>query len=120
MIRTIDDSNKLVVGKIKDGKGGVAIKEVIGLKPKMYLFLVDDSSEHKKVKGMNKNVVSTISYSEYKDVWLINKCLLRSMKRIQSINHKIGTYEINQIWLSCFDDKIYILNNGYDGLALGY
>ena len=24
------------------------------------------------------------------------------------------------ISLSCFDDKIYILNNGYDGLALGY
>ena len=22
--------------------------------------------------------------------------------------------------LSCFDDKIYILNNEYDGLALGY
>ena len=22
--------------------------------------------------------------------------------------------------LPCFDDKIYIQNNGYDGLALGY
>ena len=22
--------------------------------------------------------------------------------------------------LSCFDDKMYILNNGYDGLALAY
>ena len=49
MIRTIDDSNKLVVGKIKDDKGSVAIKEVVGLKPKMYSFLVDDSSEHEKV-----------------------------------------------------------------------
>ena len=49
MIRTIDDSNKLVVGKIKDDKGGVAIKEVVGLKPKMYSFLVDDSNEHEKV-----------------------------------------------------------------------
>ena len=26
------------------------------------------------------------------------------MNRIQSEDHKIGTYEINQISLSCFDD----------------
>ena len=41
------------------------------------------------------------------------------MNRIQSKNHKIGTYEISNIDFSYFDDKIYILNNGYDGLALG-
>ena len=41
------------------------------------------------------------------------------MNRIQSKNHRIRTYEINKISLSCFDDKIYILNNGYVGLALG-
>ena len=41
------------------------------------------------------------------------------MNRIQSKDHRIGTYEINQISLSCFDDKIYIQNNGYDRLALG-
>ena len=41
------------------------------------------------------------------------------MNRIQSKNHRIGTYEINKISLSYFDDKIYILNNGYIGLALG-
>ena len=42
------------------------------------------------------------------------------MNRIQSEDHKIGTYEINQISLSCFDDKIYIQKNGCDGLALSY
>ena len=30
------------------------------------------------------------------------------------------TYEINKISLFCYDDKIHIQNNGYDGLALGY
>ena len=29
-----------------------------------------------------------------------------SMNRIQSEDHRIGTYEINKISLSCFDDKI--------------
>ena len=30
-----DDSNKLEAGKMKDGTHGVAIKEIVGLKPKM-------------------------------------------------------------------------------------
>ena len=42
------------------------------------------------------------------------------MKRIQSKDYKIGTYEINKISLSCIDDKVYIQSNGYDGLAVGY
>ena len=45
---------------------------------------------------------------------------MHSMNRIQSKDHRIGTYEINKILLSSFDDKIYILNIRYDGLALGY
>ena len=32
------------------------------------------------------------------------------MKRIQAKKHKIGTYEINKISLSCFDDKRFILD----------
>ena len=39
---------------------------------------------------------------------------------MQSKNHRMGTYEIKKISLSSFDYKIYILNNGYDGLALDY
>ena len=42
------------------------------------------------------------------------------MDRIQSENYKIGTYEINKKILSCFDNKIHILGNGYYALAFGY
>ena len=86
----------------------------------MYSYLVGNNSEHKKAKGVNRNIVATISYNEYKDVLLNKKCLRHSMNRIQSKDHKIGTYEINKISLFCFDDKIYIQNNECDGLALGY
>ena len=119
MSKYYDDSKKLVVAKMKDETDGIAIKEFDGLKPKMYTFLVDDSSEHKRANDVNKNVVETISHSEYKDVLLNHKCLMHSMNRIQSKYHRIGTYEINKSYLSSFDDKIHILNNGYDGLALG-
>ena len=86
----------------------------------MYSYLVDNNSEHKKAKGVTRNVVATISHNECKDVLLNKKCLRHSMNRIQSKDHKIGTYEINKISLSCVDDRIYIQNNGCDGLALGY
>ena len=39
---------------------------------------------------------------------------IRNANRIQSKDHRIGTYEINKISLSCFDDKIYIQNNRCD------
>ena len=102
------DSNKLVIGKMKDETGGVATEEFGGLKPKMYLFLVGDNSEHKKTKDVNKNVVATISHNEYKDHLLNNKRIRRSKNRNRSKDHRIGTYEINKISLPCFDDKIYI------------
>ena len=42
------------------------------------------------------------------------------MNKIQSKDHIIGTFEINKISLSCFNDKTYIQNNGCDGLDHGY
>ena len=86
----------------------------------MYSFLVDDNSKHKKAKDVTRNVVATISHNACKDVLLNNKCLRHSMNRIQSKNRRIGKYEINKISLSCFDDKIFIKNIGYDGLAFSY
>ena len=34
------------------------------------------------------------------------------MKRIQSKKHKLGTYKIDKISLSCFDNKRYVLDDG--------
>ena len=39
------------------------------------------------------------------------------MKIIQSKKHKLGTYEINKISLSCFDNKRYVLGDGIHTLA---
>ena len=97
--------NKLVVDKMKDGTetGVDAIKEFVRLNPNMYSFLVYDDSEHKKAKGVNENFVEKITYNEYKDVLLNNEYLRNSMNRIQSKNHRLGTYETNKISLFCFD-----------------
>ena len=39
------------------------------------------------------------------------------MKRIQSKKHKLETYEIDKISLSCFDNKRYELDDGIHTLS---
>ena len=39
------------------------------------------------------------------------------MKRIQAKKYKIGAYEIDKIYLSCFDDKRHVLDEGVNTLA---
>ena len=39
------------------------------------------------------------------------------MKTVQAKKQKIGTYEINKISLSCFDDKRQVLDDGIHTLA---
>ena len=91
-----NDSNKSVVGKMKDETGGVAFEQFVGLKPKLYSFMVYNRGERKKVQGPNKNVVARISHGEYKEFLLNNKCLRPLMNRLQSKYHKRGTYKINK------------------------
>ena len=59
-----------MVGKMKDEAAGARTEEFVRLMQKMYLYLVDDNSEHKKAKGGNKNVAETKNHNEYKDVML--------------------------------------------------
>ena len=80
MAKNYNVSNELVIGKMKDKTSGVATEELVGLKPKMYLYLVDDNSEHKKTKDVSRNVVETLN--EYIYVLLNNKCMKHLKNRI--------------------------------------
>ena len=47
-----------------------------------------------------------------KTLCLLKKIIRHKIRRIQSKKHKLGTYEIDKISLSCFEDKRYVLDNG--------
>ena len=79
----------------------------------MYCIVSDDDIEVNTAKGEN----ISIEFNEYEDVLFDKKIIRRKMKRIQSEKHKISTYDVNKISLSCFDDKRYILNDGITTLA---
>ena len=99
-----DNANKKIIGKMKDEYGGVIIDEFLGLKSKTYSINKIDGSLSSAAKGVN---VAT-EFNEFKDV-LFNKNNIRHKKR-QAKKHKIGTYEIDKISLSCFDDKRFALD----------
>ena len=56
-------------------------------------------------------------FDEFNDFLLNKKIIRHKMKIIQSKKHKLGTYEIDKISLSSFDDKRYVLDYGIHRLA---
>ena len=111
-----DETNKKVIGKMKDESEGKIIDEFVGLKSKMYSMKNIDGKESNTAKGVN---IAT-EFNEFKDTLFNKKILRHKMRRIQTKKHKLGTYEINKISLSCFDDKRFILNDGIHTLAYFY
>ena len=102
---------------MKDEAKGKIITEFVGSKAKIHSLVIVNNEEIKKTKGVNKNIVKIIRHKGYVDV-LFNKNLIRhKMKRIQSKLHKIGTYDVRKISLSCFECKRYILNDGINSCA---
>ena len=98
---------------MKDEYVEVFTDEFIGLKSKMFSIKKINGSESSTTKGVN---IAT-EFNEFKDVLFNKKVIRHKMKRIQAKKHKIGTYEIDKISLSCFDEKRYVLDDGVNTLA---
>ena len=77
-----DEANKKVIGKMKDESEGKIIDGFVGLKPKMWLGLMN-----------LKTICSTWQYWHIK--W----------EEFKVKKHKLGTHEIDKKPLSCFDNK---------------
>ena len=110
---------------MKDELKEKTINEFVELKPKMFSLIVVGSEE---TKGVNENAKQkelikmllkhkNIKHNEYTDV-LFNKNIIRhKMKRIQNKFRRIRTYDVSKIYLSCFDEKRYILDDSINSSA---
>ena len=71
---------------------------------------------YKKIDGKECNTAKVVSIStefdKFKDVLFNKKVIRHKMKKNQSRKHKSGTRGIDKIYLSCFDDKRYVLDDG--------
>ena len=76
-------------------------------------MLSNDGKEVNTAKRVN----TATEFNKFRDT-LFNKNIIRhKMKRIPSKKHKLGTYQINKKSLSCFYDKIFVVNDGLHTLA---
>ena len=91
---------------MKDELGGKVITEFVTLRPKIYSYLTDNCKEDKKVKGTKKCVIKRIvKFDDYKNCLLNDEEILKSQQRFISKGHDVYTESINEIAISCNDDK---------------
>ena len=113
--------NKKVLGMFKDEAAGKIIKEFVGLRAKLYSFIMEDGKENKRCKGVKTQVVkNSITHEDYKTCLKTGKEQLRKQNIIRSYGHEVFTEEVNKIALSAADDKRYILDDGIHTLAWGH
>ena len=74
-------------------------------------------SKLKTLTGISGMIKHDIKHENYKEVLFNNKQTHHTMKTIRSQKHQLGSYEINKVSLSCFDDKRYILEDGIKSYA---
>ena len=72
------NSNKKVIGKMKDEMSGKVIYEFIGLNSKMYSLVTVDGEEKVRAKGINKK----LRHDELYDVLFDKKVIRKNMKKI--------------------------------------
>ena len=127
----IPTRNNKVIGAFKSETGSEQIAEFVGLRAKMYSFLVlgDETTKHLKAKGVAKSSLNMLSHQNYVDC-LFNPddpALARQsieMKSIRSKKHNLSSIVSEKFGLSCNDTKRYIIPTGekkiIETLAFGH
>jgi hypothetical protein len=99
--------NKKRVGFMKDETASKPISEFVGLRSKMYSFLVSDKNV-KAAKGVKRSSLQHLHHRDYKQV--LKNCTQteENFYSIISKSHQIYTIHQRKIGLSPFDDKRYL------------
>ena len=80
---------------------------------KMYSMKNIDGKDSNTAKGVN---IAT-ELNEFKGTLFNKKVVRQKIEEFKAKKHKIGTYEVNEISLSSFDDKRFVLDDGIHRLA---
>ena len=115
-------TNKKVIGKFKDEVAGHSNHQnLLDYDLKCILMLRIMTTGGKTAKGIKKNVIKKdIKHEDYKNVLFNNKQMHHTMKTIRSQKHQLGSFELNKISLSCFDDKRFLHDNGITSYSYGH
>ena len=74
------------------------MKEFVAFRAKIWGYLMDDDTEHKKAKGTKKCVIKRKHmFENYTDCLFNDKIILKSQQRFKSVYHNVYTEQINMI-----------------------
>ena len=106
--------------------GGVSyIANRYGNANNKYMKEYDEKAPSKYIMYLDANNLYGWAMSQYLPTgnfkWMTDKERMHhKMNTIRSQRHQLGSYEINKVSLSCFDDKRYIHDNGTSSYAYGH
>ena len=116
-----DKITKKVIGEFKDEALGIPVTEFIGLRSKMYSYIKDNDQNNKTAKRILTNKIKKdIKHEGYKQILFSNRQMYHTIKTNRSNDHQLGSYELNKVSLSCFNDKRYLLHKGIKSYAYGH
>ena len=82
--------NEKVIGMFKDKLGGKIMTEFIALRAKVYAYITEDGSVHKRAKGTRKCIIKReIMFQHYKDCLFNDKTIIKSQQRFRSDHHSL-------------------------------
>ena len=82
------------------------MEEVVVLRPKIWVYLMDDASDKKKGKGTKTCATKReLMLENYKDCLFNEKTTFKKQKRFKSYYHDVFTEEIDKVVLSSIDNK---------------
>ena len=110
-LKLFEPDNEKVIGKVKDDSKGKINDAFVGLKSKMHSMRHVNSKKDKTGKGVNSNNIENKNHGENFDTLFNKKVVRHKTKRIQSQLHKVRTYDVSKISLSCFDNNNNNNNN---------
>ena len=119
-----DEKNKLVVGFFKDEAKGLPISEFVGLRPKMYSYVVrneqGENDEKHRAKGIQLAVAKKYRHEDYlKELKKPIENVVKN-RRIGAKLHQIYSIETKKRGLCAFDDKRVLLDDEIHTLAYGH
>ena len=113
--------NKKGIGKFKDETAGDPVMEFVGLRSKMYSMMTKEGKDKKAGKGIKKSVLKKeINHQDYKDCLFEKREYHHAMMGFRSHLHQLYTEKQMKKSLSPFDDKRFILEDGFSTRAHGH
>ena len=130
-----DETNKKVIGKFKDEAKGRIITEFIGLRPKLYSYILEGDKEelkklklkqeNKKGKGIKATVIKNkLTHENYQNALFGKEKseLIQNVRFniIKSKDHVMNSVSVDKIGLSCMDNKRYVWRDNITTYAIGH